>query len=97
MTAAVESTDRAVSGGGESVGAIFDSHRFAVRTASKQGNSICIPIPPAFMRAMNLFPSDKVELIFDREWGGFFVRLLKPREFRPPTPPPARTSEGTEP
>jgi hypothetical protein len=52
-----------------------DEHRRAVRRLCKNGNSITVSVPPEFMRAMNVLPGSQLELVFDREWEGFFVRV----------------------
>lgn len=60
-----------------------DLHRRARRKISKQGNSSMIAIPPEFMEWMHVYTGDDVEMIYDDEYRGFFVRPLQPRTFRP--------------
>lgn len=76
-------TDRPTRGTGAYHGAIDVNRRHATRTLSKQGNSIGLSIPQPFMRAMNVYPGDTLELIFDFELRGFFVRATRRDELRP--------------
>ena len=57
-------------------------HR-ARRKVSRQGNSLTVSIPPAFLKTLHLLPGDELELILDHEWGGWFVRPVSLRVFRP--------------
>lgn len=77
------STDRRTRGRGNYHGELNPNARHATRTLSKQGNSICIPVPQPFMRAMNVFPGDRLELIYDFELCGFFVRATERQAPRP--------------
>jgi antitoxin component of MazEF toxin-antitoxin module len=71
------STDRHLPGRGIQRGAIDPNRRIATRTLSRQGNSICVPVPRPFMHAMNVVAGDMVEMIFDFEFDGFFVRPVR--------------------
>jgi len=66
----------------------------AVRTITRNGNSLTVGLPGIFQRALSIGEGDRVELVLDREWGGYFVRPLVPRGVRPVTPVPTdRLSE----
>ena len=60
----------------------------AYRKLTKNGNSVTVGVPGIFQRALSLFEGDSVELILDREWGGYFVRPYPPRDARPVAPVP---------
>lgn len=79
--------------GGGPATVIGDDRRRAVRLLCRNGNSTTISVPPEFMAAMGIFPGDRVELVFDREWGGFLVRTY----FEPVDAPAAAASEREAP
>jgi len=65
------------------------TNRLAVRKLIRNGSSLACTIPPEWLDAMHLLPGDAMELIYDHEWNGVFVRALHPRTFRPSIVPPA--------
>ena len=96
MSAGLMSTDRHTRGRGLLRGTVTESNRTATRKLMKQGNAICVAVPVPFLHAMGIFGGEYVELIFDAEWDGFFVRALRSRPWRPETPPPPRSAEGQQ-
>lgn len=66
---------------------VSDDHRLAVRKLARNGNSLTVSLPPEFVSAMYVLPGDDLELVYDHEWQGVFIRALRPRTFRPATRP----------
>jgi len=61
------------------------------RKLVRNGNSLTVAVPPEFLSWMRLLPGDLLEMTYDPEWDGFFVRAARPHVFRPapsPVPPP---------
>lgn len=87
------STDRTHPGRGIRAEAGNDESRRAIRVLSRNGNSTTISVPVPFLHSMNLLPGSRVELVYDHEWGGFFVLpyVEKPIASTPPAP----TGEAT--
>lgn len=81
------STDRTPRGRGLLRGSVSATNRTATRKLTKQGNSICLAVPMPFLHAMGVFPGEFLELIYDAEWDGFFVRALRSRNRRPEPSP----------
>jgi hypothetical protein len=59
---------------------------YAERRISRQGNSLMIGIPGAFLRNLNLLPGDYVRVILYEEHGGFLVQPVMRRAQIPPPP-----------
>jgi bifunctional DNA-binding transcriptional regulator/antitoxin component of YhaV-PrlF toxin-antitoxin module len=57
-----------------------------VRRVTQNGNSLTVVIPTVVQKTLNLFKGSDVEVILDREWGGVFIRPLRPVGLRPVPP-----------
>lgn len=78
---------RAEAGSGES--------RRAIRRLCRNGNSTTIGVPPEFLNKMHTLPGEFVELIYDEEWEGFFVRpYQRPPIVSPRSTPSPRVIDG---
>ena len=69
--------------------------RRAIRRLCRNGNSTTVGVPPEFLNRMHVLPGDFVELIYDDEWEGFFVRRhVRPPIVSPRSQPSPRVTDG---